>query len=283
MRLGLVTPVLTLNPRAHNAWEETAGFDAVVAIAEAADRLGWHHVTCSEHVAVPQSVAPTRGSRYWDPLATFGYLAARTERLRLATHVLVVGYHHPLAIAKRYGTLDRVSGGLLILGLGVGSLAEEFALLGVPFEGRGERADAAIGAVRASLSVRQPPSYEGRYIVDPWALQDPLPIWIGGRTARSLRRAVELGDAWVPFGIPLEDEVRMLARARQTDAWQRRVKALEIVLYAEGLDPLGDAASARRAIEERAAAGAGLVNVRMVHRDLTHCLEQMEAMIELAS
>ena len=64
-----MTPVLTLNPRAHNAWEETAGFDAVVAIAEAADRLGWHHVTCSEHVAVPQSVAPTRGSRFLPPKA----------------------------------------------------------------------------------------------------------------------------------------------------------------------------------------------------------------------
>src|SRR5438552_3051937 len=110
MRLGLVTPVLTLNPRPHNAWEETAGFEAVATIAEAADRLGWHHVTCSEHVAVPRAVAPTRGSRYWDPLATFGYLAARTESLRLATHVLVLGYHHPLDIAKRYGTLDRISG-----------------------------------------------------------------------------------------------------------------------------------------------------------------------------
>src|SRR5438132_9331666 len=58
MKLGLVTPVLTLNPRAHNAWEEEAGFDDVVAIAEAADRLGWHHLTCSEHVAVPRHVRP---------------------------------------------------------------------------------------------------------------------------------------------------------------------------------------------------------------------------------
>ena len=141
MRLGLVTPVLTLNPRAHNAWEETAGFEAVATMAEAADRLGWHHLTCSEHVAVPTAVAPTRGSRYWDPLATFGYLAARTENLRLATHVLVLGYHHPLDIAKRYGTLDRISGGRLILGVGVGSLKEEFELEPrgiVPIKGKGD-------------------------------------------------------------------------------------------------------------------------------------------------
>lgn len=281
MRLGLVTPVLTLNPRAHNAWEEDAAFDAVVAIAEAADRLGWHHITCSEHVAVPASVAPTRGSRYWDPLATFGYVAARTQNLRLATHVLVLGYHHPLEIAKRYGTLDRVSGGRLILGVGVGSLKEEFDLLGVPFEGRGGQGDEAIRAVRASLSTTNPRPYED-FIVDPCAVQERVPIWIGGRTARSLRRAVELGDAWVPFGIPLAEEVQMLERARDSDAWQRREQPLEIVLYAEALDPLGDPDRARGAIERRAEAGADAVNVRMVHRDLSHCLEQLEAMIDIA-
>src|SRR5205807_10250917 len=140
----------------------------------------------------PTSAAPTRGARYWDPLATFGFLAARTERIRLATHVLVLGYHHPLELAKRYGTLDRVSGGRLILGLGVGTLKEEFDLLGVPFDGRGERADAAIRELRASLSKRQPGFYES-VVVDPCAVQDRMPIWIGGRTARSLRRAVGPG------------------------------------------------------------------------------------------
>jgi probable F420-dependent oxidoreductase len=287
MRLGLVTPVLTLNPRAHNRWEEDAGFEAVVAIAEAADRLGWEHLTCSEHVAVPSAVAPTRGSRYWDPLATFGHLAAKTERIRLATHVLVLGYHHPLEIAKRYGTVDRISGGRLILGIGVGSLREEFELLGAAFEGRGERGDDAIRALRASLSQRQP-NYHGTYydyegfVVDPCAAQERVPIWIGGRTARSLRRAVELGDAWVPFGIPLDEQITMLARARATGAWQQRERAPEIVLYAENLDPLGDAMAARKAIDERRQAGADLVNVRMVHRDLSHCLEQLAAMIEIA-
>src|SRR3954465_2577250 len=123
-------------PRAHAAWEETAGIDDVAAVAEAADRLGYHHLTCSEHVAVPADVATVRGARYWDPLPTFGYLAARTSRIRFATHVLVLGYHHPLAIAKRYGTLDVVCGGRLILGVGVGSLREEFELLGAPFDDR---------------------------------------------------------------------------------------------------------------------------------------------------
>src|SRR5205807_1878685 len=89
-------------------------------------------------------------------------MAAITEQIRFATNVLVLGYHHPLAIAKRYGTLDAVSGGRLILGFGVGSLVEEFDLLDAPFTDRGARADDALRALRASLSVRQP-SYSGTH------------------------------------------------------------------------------------------------------------------------
>ena len=109
MRLGLVTPVLTLLPRAHARWEEDGDIDDVARIVVAADALGYHHVTCSEHIAIPTDVAKVRGGRYWDPLATFGYLAAKTTQIRFATYVLVLGYHHPLAIAKRYGTLDRIT------------------------------------------------------------------------------------------------------------------------------------------------------------------------------
>ena len=200
-----------------------------------ADRLGYHHLTCSEHVVVPTDVALVRGSRYWDPLATFGYLAALTTRVRLATNVLVLGYHHPLEIAKRYGTLDRLSGGRLILGLGVGSLREEFELLGVPFADRGPRADDALSALRSSLSVSVP-DYDGPYyrysgmVVDPCALQAPVPLWIGGRTARSLRRAVELGDGWAPFGIRASEVRSMLAEAQGTPAWAVRTGPLEVVL-----------------------------------------------------
>ena len=152
MKFGVVTPVLTLLPRAHATWEETGTLADVVAIAAEAERLGYHHLTCSEHVAIPFEVAQTRGGRYWDPLATFGYLAARTSTIRLATHVLVLGYHHPLEIAKRYGTLDQVSDGRLVLGVGVGSLGEEYALLDAPFDDRGARADDAMRALRAALS-----------------------------------------------------------------------------------------------------------------------------------
>src|SRR5213595_1721847 len=78
MRVGVTTPVRSLLPRAHAKWEEDAGLPEVVEIARALDRLGYHHLTCSEHVAIPKPIAAVRGGRYWDPLATLGYLAAHT-------------------------------------------------------------------------------------------------------------------------------------------------------------------------------------------------------------
>src|SRR5262249_53727091 len=134
-----------------------------------------------------------------------------------ATYVLVLAYHHPLEIAKRYGTLDKVSNGRLILGVGVGSLKEEFALIGAPFEDRGPRGDDALRALRASLSVPEP-SYHGEFyscggmVVDPCAVQEHVPIWIGGRTPRSLRRAVTLADGWAPFNVSLANARDWLGR-----------------------------------------------------------------------
>lgn len=277
MRMGIITPVVTLNPRAHGTWEEEAGLAELTEIAEAADRLGYHHLTCSEHVGIPTEVAPVRGARYWDPLATLGYLAARTTQIRLATHVLVLGYHHPLAIVKRYGTLDVVSGGRLILGVGVGSLREEFDLLGVPFDGRGERADDALRTLRASFGRRE---VDG-FVIEPSGTRPDVPLWIGGRSYRSLRRAVELADGWAPFGVPADQLGAWLARAAATEAWAERERPLEVVLYPDPVvDPAGDDARTTEVVERYVAAGATILNLRFKARSLAHCLEQLEAMAE---
>src|SRR5947209_9774140 len=156
MRLGLATPGVIQIPGVAGGWEAAATIEDLAAIATVADGLGFDFLTCSEHVAVPHTDRAARGDVYWDPLATLSFLAARTTRIRLATSVLVLGYHHPLEIAKRYGTLDRISGGRLVLGVGVGSLAAEFDLLGAPFTDRGERADDALRALRVSLSQPEP-------------------------------------------------------------------------------------------------------------------------------
>lgn len=288
MRFGLTTPVVTLAPHTHASWEETAGTEEIRAIAAAADRLGYAHLSCSEHIAIPTSAAAVRGGRYYDPAPTLGFIAAITRRIRLLTHVIVLPYHHPLAIAKRYGTLDRLSGGRVLLGVGVGSLQQEFELLGHRFAGRGERFEDALKAVRASLGQRQP-EYRGafydfsEFIVDPPALQRHMPIWIGGRSARSLRRALELADGWDPFGLDLTELRDVLARARDGPAWSERSDPFDIVLSPEEPMSLKDAADVRKAIEivhRHQGVGATAMNLRFQHDSLGQLLESLASFAE---
>jgi len=287
LKLGIVSPGLTLLPRAHAQWEETAGFADIVAIVREAEALGYHHCTCSEHVGVPVDVAAVRGGRYYDPLATFGALGAHTSTIKLAAHVLVLGYHHPLEIAKRYGTLDVVTGGRVILGVGVGSLREEFELLNAPFDDRGARADDAMRALRASLSQREP-EYHGPYydfegfLVEPCALQARVPIWVGGRTYRSLRRAFELGDGWAPFGLRTEELATMLQRARDTEAWADRAEPIDVIVQNEHpLDPLAEPERVAEQVARFARIGATGINVRFVHHSPAHYREQLAALAAL--
>jgi probable F420-dependent oxidoreductase len=287
VRVGLITPIVLLLPRAHNEWEVDATVQDLVTVARDADRLGYYHLMASEHVAVPVDVEARRGKRYWDLLSTFGYLAAVTERIRLATNMIVLGYHHPLEIVKHYGTLDRLSGGRVILGVGVGSLREEFALLGKEFEGRGERADDALRAIRAVWGEREP-RYAGTHysfddvVMDPTGVQTRPPIWVGGRTPRSLRRAVELGDAWVPFLLGEEEVAGMLGRVRDTPAWAARAAPLEVALWPEPvLDVLADPDAVRTQADQHIAAGATMLNYRFRSESVSQYLEQMEALTEV--
>lgn len=292
LRLGLLTPGLSANPRVAREWELTATPDQIASVAEAADRLGFHHLTCSEHVAVPagavSSAGTRRGSRYFDPAVSLGWIAATTERIRLATNVLVAGYHHPLRVAKTYGTLDVLSGGRVVLGVGVGSLREEFELLGAPFEDRGARADDWLRALRAAWGEDEP-SYDGTdyrfdgLVVDPHATTTEATLWIGGRTGRSLRRAIELGDGWVPFGLRPPELADLLARAADGPGWDGRRTPFEVVLGAEEVDAVGAPDHTLERLAELVEVGATVVTVRCVHESPASLVEQLEAVVELAA
>ena len=277
VRLGVITPVATQTPGAHAAWEAGAGIDEMARIATTADRLGFDHLTCSEHIAVPPADAEVRGAVYWDPLATLGYLAGRTQRIRLATYVLVLGYHHPLELAKRYGTLDRVSRGRLVLGVGVGTLEREFELLGVPMRRRGERADDALRALRASMG-RSLVEYHGSHydfedlLVEPHAVNEQVPIWVGGRSPRSLARARALADGWAPFGLKRADFASWIERSPLPEG-------LEVVAQpGELVDPCAEPDRVDDLLAAWAAAGATVVDLHLVHHSLPHYLEQLEAL-----
>lgn len=279
-RLSVATPVVIELPGISGEWEKTGSIEDLAEIASAADQLGYHHLTCSEHIALPAAEQARRGTRYWDPLATLGYLAARTQRIRLATNVLVLGYHHPLEIAKRYGTLDQVSNGRLILGVGVGSLKEEFDLLGAPFDDRGPRGDDALRALRASLSVPEP-AYHGEFysyggmVVDPCAVQEHVPLWVGGRTLRSLRRAATLADGWAPFSVTLQQAREWLGRFELRPGF-------EVILPPPAvLDPINEPDRTRDAIAETVAHGATIVSAVFSSTSLQHYLENLQALAEL--
>jgi probable F420-dependent oxidoreductase len=271
LRIGVTSPIVTLNPKGHGPWERTAGPSELAAVAEAVDRLGYDHLTCSEHIAVPTEAAATRGGTYWDPLATLSWIASRTTQIKLATYVLVLGYHHPLEIVKSYSTLDVLSGGRVILGVGVGSLEEEFELLGRPFAGRGTAADLAIDEIRGAWGHHE---VDG-FVVSPAAPRDEVPIWVGGRTRRSLHRAAVRADGWAPFGLSDAELSAALAAVDLPDDF-------DVVLWAYGIDPIGDPNAVTDRLGELTALGATVVNVRFRAESVNQWIEQAEALAALA-
>jgi probable F420-dependent oxidoreductase len=170
-------------------------------VAGLAEELGFDSVWATEHMLVgpEELVEPYR--RVYDPFVTLGWLAGATERVALGTSIVVVPLHHPIHLAKQAATLQELSGGRLLLGVGMGWYEPEFRKLGVPFEGRGRRGNEAIGLLRALW--RGETSFRG----ETWSFDDatfaPVPdpepeIWVGGSSPPALRRALELGDVWHP-------------------------------------------------------------------------------------
>jgi probable F420-dependent oxidoreductase len=168
--------------------------------AEAAEELGFDSVWATEHIIVgPDGVDPY--GRVYAPLVTLGWVAGFTERIGLGTSIVLAPLHHPIHLAKEAATLQELSGGRLRLGLGVGWHEDEYRFMGIPFRGRGRRANEAIRVMRALW--RGERSFEG----DNWSFENatfaPLPepepeIWIGGSSPPAIRRARELVDVWHP-------------------------------------------------------------------------------------
>ncbi len=288
--IGLLLPVVGQGVHRSQPWEATATPDDVVAIARLADRLGYDHLACSHHVAVPgpatSDYSMVHGGYYWDLAAAFAFLAAVTERIHLLSYSFVVGFLHPLELAKQFGTIDHLSGGRVVLGLGVGNLEVEFDTLGIPFADRGPRADDALRALRAIWG-RSPVSYEGEFfefhdfIVEPHAVRTTVPIWIAGATRRAARRAVEFGDAWMPTpashgGKGVEELAQILDELGAPDDFGL------VVSPTQRFDALERPDEVLAALAELDASRATVLNVRIAHRSHAHLLEQIEAFATVA-
>jgi alkanesulfonate monooxygenase SsuD/methylene tetrahydromethanopterin reductase-like flavin-dependent oxidoreductase (luciferase family) len=152
-----------------------------------AEGLGFDLLMVSDHIAVTPDVAEQYPAPFYEPFTTLSWLAGLTRGIRLGTTVLIVPYRHPLLIARMAANLNDLSGGRLVLGVGVGWAREEFGALGVPFRDRGRLTDEHLLAIRAAWQDQA--DYRSGHI----------PLWIGGNSDAALRRAVRLGDAWHPL------------------------------------------------------------------------------------
>ncbi|MEW2392229.1 LLM class F420-dependent oxidoreductase [Streptomyces venezuelae] len=224
MVYGMQLPVQSQSSMYAEAWEKDAGPEELVEIARVADRTGFAYIACCDHVAIPRRLAEAMSTTWYDPVATLAHLAAVTENVRLMSHVAIVGLRHPLLSAKQYATLDRLSGGRLILGVGAGHVREEFEALGVDFARRGPILDEAIDALRAALGTEEYPEYTGETVAFkdlgqlPRPAQTRVPLWVGGSSPAAVRRAATRADGWLPQGDPrdkLPEQIARLKRLRE--------------------------------------------------------------------
>ena len=200
-----------------------AGSQATPALirryARQAETLGFADVWVSEHIIVPRDKFP-RSPLFYDPVVTLSWVAAVTERVKLGTTVLVLPMRHPLPLAKELATLHNLSDGRLILGAGVGWLAEEFAALGVPFNERGRRMDEGIAMMRAVWR-EDPVTFRAKHI--PAVIEgltmlpqpiSKIPLWIGGSSDAALKRTARIADGWHGSGMTPEQAAPVVQRLR---------------------------------------------------------------------
>jgi probable F420-dependent oxidoreductase len=187
--------------------------DAVARVARAAEAAGFESLWAGEHVVLPDPQVPPSPmapqERALDPIVALTYAAAQTERLRLGTGIIILPQRNPLVLAKELASLDVLSVGRLIFGVGVGYLEPEFQALGIPMADRARRTIEYLEAIR-SLWQDEHPSFHGTYVdfagVDahPRPLQRPVPIVIGGHTPAAYRRAVRHAHGWYGFALTPE-------------------------------------------------------------------------------
>ena len=212
--------------------------DAAAAFAKAAEANGFESLWTVEHVVVPSGYESTypysadgkmpghEDSPIPDPLIWLAYVAAATDRIRLATGILILPQRNPVVLAKELATLDHLSRGRMILGIGIGWLAEEFAAIGVPFAERAARTDEHVAALRALWS--DEPTHHGEFsqftdcIVRPRPAAATIPIHVGGHSAAAARRAGRLGDGYYPVSRGSSGELAELFDTRPVDCRRSR-------------------------------------------------------------
>ncbi len=244
MKLGVV--VRNMGPQSRP--------DLLVTCARAAEDAGLESLWVTDHIAIPPDDAEGSGGRYLDPLATLAFLAGHTRRIRLGTGVLILPYRPPLPTAKWIATVQELSGGRLLLGVGVGWMKPEFRALGVDRSRRGAQSDEVLGFLNRCFAQDEVELHGQPFLFRPRPPRPP--IFVGGAPPHALERAARFGDGWMPMGGEPEALADPIRRLRE------RAPGAEVVLMtALPLDDAGRAADRIAAFAEvgvtRIVAGTG--------------------------
>ncbi|MCU0310104.1 MAG: LLM class flavin-dependent oxidoreductase [Acidimicrobiales bacterium] len=264
-------------------WEREAGPDDLALIARAADAAGFFYVAVCDHIAIPRDKADAMGLWWQDTFTTLGFLAAQTERCALLSHVYVLAYRHALVAAKGYETLDFLSGGRAIAGIGAGHVEAEFDTLGVPFAERGRITDELLPRLAEAL--------ENTYVGDMGACPRPVqtprpPIWIGGSGKPALRRAARY-EGWLPQGPATDESIAYIREQRDAAGRAGEPFAFGHVLLpflhvVEGAevregDISGSPTQIAEAIAANTPAGVNQLQVRFRATSARHMADQISA------
>jgi probable F420-dependent oxidoreductase len=223
--------------------------EAAARLGRAAEAAGFESLWVADHVVLPDPPVAGRpmapDMRLLDPIVALTFLAAHTTRVRLGTGVIILPQRQALVLAKQLASLDVLSNGRLIFGLGVGWCEPEMRSVGAPFAERGRVADEYLAAMRA-VWTQPKPSYHGRHVsfegvqAMPRPVQTPTPpIVVGGRTAPAYRRAVMQGHGWYGFSLDLAETTKVVETLRETEKKHPRpaeLGRLEISITPPGYD-----------------------------------------------
>jgi probable F420-dependent oxidoreductase len=259
-----------------------AGPDAIRRAAVQAEELGFADIWVSEHVILPKGAPYPPSPSFYEPILTLTFAAAVTRRVRLGTSVIVLPMHHPVPMAKQLATLQCLSAGRVIFGIGVGWLEAEFAAMGVPFRERGRRTDESIALMRA-LWTQDPVSFRTRYIAAEIAemrMQPqpgaPIPIWVGGSSEKALSRATRLCDGWHGSRLPPDKAAPIIARLRGERPEPGFAISLRTAWDGKDAVELRDRLAAYRE------AGAGHILVEPADREIEDWLRSVEKIARAA-
>lgn len=295
--IGMQLPIQTLTRTLREPWEDEATVADLVTVTQQAERSGLDFVGVCDHVAIPDDdYAKHMTTTWYDTVATLGFLAAHTSTVRLLSVVWVAAYRHPLQTAKHFGTLDHLSGGRAILGVGAGHVQGEFEALGVDFHRRGRLLDEALDAIRGAFADTYVSHHGDRYRyervgVAPAPVRGELPIWIGGNSPAAWRRVGRVGDGYIPMGNPKEQYPKILEAIRSSAEAAGRGDArfdigfmppwIHVGEPAWDLGPAphltGSPEQIAEPLRDAVAVGANVLHVRFRSRSLQEQLDQLEA------